>query len=116
MGRVARAFTLSLNGLYFTANAVVRLDGVALPTTPVAATQLTATGATSAAQKGKDVPALIGQAGVGGVTSGTVTVRVMAETPTPTPGPGLDTADLKAGRWLEQAAFGPTRRRWRGSS
>ena len=119
------AFTLTLNGLYFTDNVVVRFGGVALPTTRQSSTQLTATGTATAAQMGLDVAVVIHQTGVGAQVSDTVNLRVTADspppptptpTPTPTPNPspapspgtGLGTADLKAGRLLEQAAFGPT--------
>lgn len=125
------AFTLTLNGLYFTDNVVVRFGGVALPTTRQSSTQLTATGTATAAQKGLDVAVAVSQTGVGAQVSDTVNLRVTAEstpaptptptptptpapTPTPTPSPapspgtGLGSVDLQAGRLLEQAAFGPT--------
>ncbi len=124
------AFTLSLNGAYFTANAVLRFGDVDLPTTWVSSTQLRASGTANAAQVGSNVVLRVRQTGLGGVFSDVVTVGVTAAsttpvptptptpvptpTPTPTPGPmpdpgtGQGTPNLKAARLLEQAAFGPT--------
>ncbi len=117
------AFTLTLNGAYFTSNAVVRFGGMPLTTTLLSATSLRADGVATAAQLGTSVDLQVQQSGLGGVGSDVVKIAVAANAPpapaptpaptpapapSPSPGTGLGTPDLKAARLLEQAAFGPT--------
>ena len=116
------AFTLALNGSGFNSNASVSFGGVKLATTLVSATQITASGTATSTQLGSNVAVLVSQSGNGGTASETVQVMVSADAPAgdPSPGPGpgpgpapdpgtsKGTANLKAGRFLEQAAFGPT--------
>ena len=117
------AFTLRLNGSNFVNGVVVKFGGVELVSMVSSATSLTATGMATAAQLSTNVALTVRQVGVGATTSETVLISVVAgsnppppptppPTPTPPPGPvdpgtGTGTADLAAGRFLEQAAFGP---------
>jgi uncharacterized protein (DUF1800 family) len=120
------AFTLDLNGGNFTPGVTARLDGVALSTSVISATQLRVSGVVLASQAGRSLPLTVAQSGIGATTSETVRVPVTTTgtnppptpdptpsptptpPPTPNPGPGLGTPDLAASRLLEQAAFGPS--------
>ena len=118
------AFTLALNGSGFNSNASVSFGGVKLTTTLVSATQINASGTATSAQLGSNVALQVSQSGNGGTASETVQIKVSADAPAgdpspgpgpgpgpgpaPDPGTGKGTANLKAGRFLEQAAFGPT--------
>ena len=95
------AFTLNVNGSGFVTGAVVQLGGAALATTFVSATRLTATGTTTAAQKGQRLAVIVTNPNPGSAASvDVVSVLVGAEAAP------VISAQV-ASRFLEQAAFGP---------
>lgn len=69
-------FSISLNGSNFTPASVVRFGDVALPTTFVSATRLTAAGTALPEQSGKNVAVRVVNGGVGGTTSSAVQLAV----------------------------------------
>ena len=96
------AFSLALNGSGYVPGAQVVFGGVALPTTYVSATKLTATGTSTKAQKGTYVPLTVTNPDPGAASSQDV-VSVLV---------GIESGALRtpfnvAARFLEQAAFGP---------
>ena len=85
----AGAFTLSLNGRYFSATDVARLGGVALATTRLSSTQLMVSGTALPAQVGTKLPLVVVQAGNGATISDTVMLAVTAGAPPPPPPTGV---------------------------
>lgn len=77
------AFTLNLNGASFGSNAVVRFGGVALATTWVSSTRLSATGMTTMAQAGQRVSVDVLAPGLGAISSDVVSVTVTNTTSPP---------------------------------
>lgn len=84
----AGAFTLRLNGAYFTEGVVARFGGVPLATTRVSSTELRATGTATAAQAGTRVPLVVAQSGLGATVSDTVMISVGSTAPPP-PDPAI---------------------------
>ena len=96
------AFNITLNGSGFVAGAVAMVGGVALPTTHISATRLTAAGVSSAAQAGQSFPVVVKNPDPGSATSvDAVSVTVGAAS-----GPPILPFSV-ASRFLDQAAFGP---------
>ena len=93
------AFSITLTGSNFAASSQVRVNGVALTTTYVSATQLTAAGSTIAAP-GSSIPVNVTNPGPPSQTSNNVNVTIAA--------PASGISYTAAARFLEQAAFGPT--------
>ncbi len=80
-------FTISLNGSNFTAGSVVQVGGVAVPTTFVSSTRLSATGVTNAAQAGSSVSIKVVNTGIGATTSSGVNLAITAPVVAPPPPP-----------------------------
>jgi uncharacterized protein (DUF1800 family) len=72
------AFTIVLNGSNFAANSVVKFGGVPLATTLLSATGLRASGTSTAAQVGTQIPITVTNTGLGEVTSPAVNLRITA--------------------------------------
>lgn len=121
------SYSVSLNGVNFSAASVASVNGQAVASTLVSGTSLRITGVAPADWAGKSVPVKVVNTGLGGTTSETVNLAFTTATsgsgggtttPPPSgggtttgpvsPGTGLGTPNLKAARLLEQAAFGPT--------
>lgn len=121
----AGPISVSVNGSAFQPGAVASINGVAMPTTYVSTTKVMISGTYSTAGT---FPVRVTNVGNGAVTSQPVNITVVAgnppptptptptpsptptPTPAPTPPPGCNpcaTTRIDAGRFLEQAAFGP---------
>ena len=96
----AGAFSLTILGSGFVAGSQVSIGGQAAATTYVSASQLTAPGSTNAAV-GTLIPVTVANPAPNAATSNAFSIKVAA-----TPAPNV--SKIKAGRFLEQAAFGPT--------
>ncbi len=96
------SFTLTLNGSGFVPGAQVLYGGVALPTTYVSGTKLTAAGTATKSQKGTFVLVTVTNPNPGTASSQDV-VSVLVGTS----GGPLKTPANVASRFLDQAAFGP---------
>jgi uncharacterized protein (DUF1800 family) len=95
-------FNLTLNGSGFVPGAQVLFGGMALPTTYVSPTRLTASGTVSSDQSGARIPVQVLNPDPGSATSSdAVTVLVGP------PSSGQKVAFNVAARFLDQAAFGP---------
>ncbi|MBL9186434.1 MAG: DUF1800 family protein [Opitutaceae bacterium] len=77
----AGQFSISLNGSNFTANSIVRFGEVALTTTFVSSTRLTATGTALPNQAGASIPVRVVNNGVGGTTSPAMQLSIAAAPP-----------------------------------
>lgn len=96
------SYTITVNGSGFVTGAVVKVNGVALPTTFVSATKLTATGTATSSQNGQYLPVDVVNPDPGTATSvEVVTLRVGAEKG------GNKVTEGAARRFLLQAGFGP---------
>jgi hypothetical protein len=120
-------FTLSLNGVNFTPATVARLGDSGLTTTYLSPTSIKVSGTVSDAMLGKKLLLSVSNPGLGGTSATPVSISVSSNAPpasgdgtntTPTTnvttpvatgpiGPGKGKPNLAAGRFLEQAAFGP---------
>ena len=83
-GAGGAAFTLTATGTNFTASSVIRFNGVALATTLVNATTLTATVPAAAIATPGTAPVTISTSAPGGTTSAAVTFTITAPVPAPT--------------------------------
>src|SRR5205823_13552884 len=92
------SFSLTINGSGFVSNSQATFGGVALTTQFVSATQLTASGATTASQPGTNVSVVVTNPGP--VSSSAFNL--------PVAGGNFLVSLAVASRFLEQAAFGPT--------
>ena len=95
-------FTLTANGSGFVPGAQVLFGGAPLATTYVSATRLTATGAASETQSGKQIPIAVMNPDPGSATSVDVVSLFIG-----TPATGDKITYNVAARFLDQAAFGP---------
>jgi hypothetical protein len=77
----AGSFTITVNGSNFHAGSVIQFGGVALPTTFLSPTGLSATGVASAAQAGTSVNITVLNTGLGGMTSSAVKLAITAPLP-----------------------------------
>ncbi len=127
------AFILSLNGVNFTPATIARFGDTPLTTAFVSPTSLKVSGVATDAMLGKKILVSVSNPGLGGTSATPISISVSAAAPpasgdgtttpstptTPTPpvtppvatgpiGPGKGTPNLASGRFLEQAAFGPT--------
>lgn len=93
------SFSLSVNGSGFVQGSLVLFGGAALTTTYISSSQLTAAGSTNAAV-GTSIPVTVSNPAPNAAVSGPVNVTIGAA-----PAPNMSM--IKAGRFLEQAAFGP---------
>jgi len=71
-------FTITLNGANFHAGSVVNYGGLPLTTTLLSATGLRATGSASNEQVGSNIAISVTNAGLGGMTSAAVTLKIVA--------------------------------------
>jgi len=95
------SYTIAVNGSGFVTGAVVKVNGVALPTTYVSATKLTATGSAANNQSGKYLPVDVTNPAPGPTTSvESVTLRVGTEKG------NNKVTEAAARRFLLQAGFG----------
>jgi uncharacterized protein (DUF1800 family) len=93
------AFTLTVSGAHFAANAVVLFGATALTTTRTSSTQLSATGTATSAQEG-NISVTVKNPDPGSSTSGSLTAFVVGGNPI--------VSQSAAVRFLEQSTFGPT--------
>ena len=93
------AFTLTVSGAHFAANAIVLFGTTPLTTTRTSSTQLTATGSATAAQEG-NVSVTVKNSDPGSSTSGPVMAFVLGGSPI--------VSQSAAVRFLEQSTYGPT--------
>ncbi len=94
------AYSLTVAGSGFVAGSQVLFNGTAITTVYVSPSTLTATGSTNLAI-GTTIPITVSNPAPNAATSNAFNIKVSA-----TPAPNM--SKLKAGRLLEQAAFGPT--------
>jgi uncharacterized protein (DUF1800 family) len=94
------AFTLAVTGSQFATGAVVQWNGVALSTTYVSSTELTATGTATSSQVGT-VPVTVDNPDPGSILSAAVNAQVTAVS-------SQSTTATAAARFLDQSSFGPT--------
>jgi len=93
------SYAITVDGSNFAAASQIRFNGVALATTYVNATQLTATGNTAVAV-GTSIPVTVSNPGPPVQVSNALNVTITA--------PASGVSFLSAARFLDQAAFGPT--------
>jgi len=94
------AYSLTVSGSGFTAGSQVHFNGAAITTVYVSASSLTATGSSNLAI-GTTIPITVANPVPNAATSNTFNIKISAA-----PAPNM--SKVKAGRLLEQAAFGPT--------
>lgn len=119
----AGTVTLTLNGSAFTDSAVGYVNGTAVPTTRLSATQLRVTLQLDGSLVGQSIPVRVQHTGLGANWSETVQLSVTAATapapapapapspapapaPAPAPVPAPPSASVSASRFLDQGTFG----------